>query len=45
MDSLKVKNSNKNEKTNDLKIFLLCISSGIIGFSLIGTELLHFLRQ
>ena len=47
MNGLKVEKSNKTENINDLKIFLLCISSGVIGFSLIGIlpyEIPLFLR-
>ncbi len=36
MNSFIVEKSDKTENINDLKIFLLCISSGAIGFSLIG---------
>jgi hypothetical protein len=36
MNSFIVEKNDKSEKINDLKIFLLCISSGAIGFSLIG---------
>jgi len=47
MNSLKVEKSNKTENINDLKIFLFCILSGAIGFSLIGIlpyEIPLFLR-
>lgn len=48
MNSLKLEKSNKTENINDdLKIFLLCISSGAFGFSLIGIlsyEIPLFLR-
>lgn len=48
MNNLKVKNSsNKAENISDLKIFLLCISSGAIGFGLISIlpyEIPLFLR-
>ena len=47
MNSLKVEKSDKTENINDLKIFLLCLSSGAIGFSLIGIlpyEIPLFLR-
>jgi hypothetical protein len=47
MNSLKVEKSDKTENMNDLKIFLLCISSGAIGFGLIGIlpyEIPLFLR-
>ncbi len=47
MNSLQVEKSDKTEKMNDFKIFLLCISSGAIGFSLIGIlpyEIPLFLR-
>jgi hypothetical protein len=47
MNSLKAEKSDKTENINDLKIFLLCISSGAIGFSLISIlpyEIPLFLR-
>ena len=47
MNNLKVEKSDETENVTNLKIFLLCISSGVIGFSLIGIlpyEIPLFLR-